>query len=263
MFSPFLFFGSYVARNLLSYWSWREIAVLFTTMAVGVAVGLLGNVLRPRLILVPIFGAYQLLLNLMLFLVALRPVPNYWYWPAWSYGGIVENCLLILLAIEITCVMLPAKWIASAWSIGLALLAILSVGSALPARTDAAVLNVTIAGDFIAALVLLSLLYFRDLHWPVGYRLIIAGIVVPAAIHAASAIHWLHHDLTAVVQVVLPLASLGGLVLFMTGQLTAKREHRRNYEALLRHVATATAGRGPSTVSFGASRENFSTLQRF
>lgn len=250
MFSPFLFFGSYVARNLLSYWSWREIAVLFTTMAVGGAVGLLGHALRPRLTLVPIFGAYQLLLNLMLFLVALRPVPNHWYWVAWSYGAIAENSLLILLSIEITCVILPAKWIATAWSIGLGLLAVLSVGSALPARTDTAVLNVTIAGDFIAALVLLSLLYFRDLHWPVGYRQIIAGIVVPAAIHAASAIHWLHNDLTGVVQAVLPLASLAGLLLFMTGQLTAKREHRRNYEALLNHLAAAAANR--ETVSYVA-----------
>lgn len=253
MGSHFPFFGSYVARNLVSYWSWREIAVLFTTVAVGAAVGLLGRALRPRLTLVPVFGAYQLLLNLMLFLVALRPVPNHWYWVAWSYGGIVENALLVLLSIEITCVILPAKWIATAWSVALALLAILSIGSSLPARSDAAVLNATIAGDFIAALVLLSLLYFPDLHWPAGYRQIVAGIAVPAAIHAAFAIHWQRHELTALVQAALPLASLTGLVLLLTGQITAKRD-RKNYEALLNHAAAAAGGSETGVVSCVAPR---------
>jgi hypothetical protein len=241
MFAPSSFVGNYLANNLVSFWSWREIAVLFTTTAVGARVWLSGRALRPRLTLVPIFALYEALLNVMLFLIALRPVPNHSYWLAWSYGGIAENCLLILLAIEITCVMLPAKVIAGAWSIGLSLLAILSIGRSVPARTDAAVLNVTLAGDFIAALVLLSLMYFRDLKWPTGYRQIIAGVILPAAIHAASAIHWQHYGLTALIQAVLPLASLAGLVLFMVGQGKANKARKKDYEEALRRLAAATA----------------------
>jgi hypothetical protein len=240
MLAPLSAVGSFVAKSLVSYWSWREIAVLFTTVAVGLVLWLSGRALRPRLTLVPIFALYQALLNLMLFAVALWPVPNYGYWYAYSYGVIAENFLLVLLAMEITCAILPAKKVAQAWSTALALIAILAIGNALPARTNEAVLNVTLAGDFIASLVLLSLLYVRNLRWPAGYRLIIAGVVLPSAIHAASAIHWLHNDLTGLVRAVLPLASLAGLVLFMVGQLRAKREHRKDYEALLNHVAAAS-----------------------
>lgn len=240
MFAPLSLIGSFVAKSLVSYWSWREIAVLFTTVAVGVVVWLSGRALLPRLTLVPIFALYEALLNLMLFGVALWPVPNHGYWYAYSYGAIAENFLLIMLAIEITCAILPAKRVAQAWSTGLALIAILSIGASLPARTNVAVLNVTLAGDFIASLVLLSLLYFPNLRWPAGYRQIIAGVVLPSSVHAASAIHWLRYDLTAFIQAVLPLASLAGLVLFMVGQLKAKREHRRDYEALLNHVAAAS-----------------------
>ncbi|HEY7405618.1 MAG TPA: hypothetical protein VIB39_18990 [Candidatus Angelobacter sp.] len=188
-------------------------------------------------------------MNLMLFLIALWPVPNHAYWLAWSYGGIVENFLLILLAIEITCVMLPAKAIATAWSIGLSLLAIFAIGSSLPARSNAAVLSITLAGDFIAALVLLSLLYFRNLHWPTGYRQIIAGVILPAAIHAVCASHWQRYQLTALIQAALPLASLTGLVLFMVGQLKAKNERKKHVEALLRHLAASSGSAETTAVS--------------
>lgn len=250
MFAPSIFIGSYAARNLLSYWSWREIAVLLITMAVGAAVWLSGRALRPRLTLVPIFALYEALLNLMLFLIALRPVPNHSYWVVWSYGSIAENSLLILLAIEITCVLLPAKAIVCAWSIGLSLLAILSIGHSLPARNDAAVLNVTLAGDFIAALVLLSLMYFRDLKWPTGYRQIIAGVILPAAVHAASAVYWQRFELNAVIQAILPLSSLAGLVLFLTGQHGAKREQKRRYEELLRYLAAGSGNSESSTAAY-------------
>jgi hypothetical protein len=252
MLAPLSDVGSFVAKSLVSYWSWREIAVLFTTVAVGLVVWRSGRALLPRLALVPIFALYQALQNLMLFTVALWPVPNYWYWYAYSYGVIAENFLLILLAIEITCAILPAKKVAQAWSTGLALIAILSIGNALPARTNEAVLSVTLAGDFIASLVLLSLLYFRNLRWPAGYRLIIAGVVLPSAIHAASAIHWLRYDLTGLIRAVLPLSSLAGLVLFLVGQHMAKREQRRNYEALLDHVAAASGSSDGTTAACGA-----------
>jgi hypothetical protein len=249
MFAPSVFIGSYVTKNLVSYWSWREFAVLFTTAAVGAAVWLSGRALRPRLTLVPIFALYEALLNVMLFLVALRPVPNHSYWLAWSYGAIAENCLLVLLAIEITCVMLPAKAIAGAWSIGLSLLAILSISKSLPAQNNAAVLNVTLAGDFIAALVLLSLTYFRDLKWPTGYRLILAGVILPAAVHAASAIYWQRYELNALIQAALPLASLAGLVLFMVGQFRAKKERKKDYEEVMRRLAAASANKETSAAT--------------
>jgi hypothetical protein len=237
MFAPLYLVGGLLAERLVSYWSGREIAVLFATVALGVVIWLSERALWPRLTLVPVFALYEALLNLMLFAVALWPVPNYGYWYAYSYGAVAENFLLILLAIEITCAILPTKKLSQAWTTALALIAILSIGSSLPARTDAAVLNVTLAGDFIASLVLLSLLYFHNLRWPAGYRLIIAGVVLPSAIHAASAIHWLRNDLTDLVRAVLPLSSLGGLVLFMLGQISAKREQGKHYEALMKHVA--------------------------
>jgi hypothetical protein len=248
--------GSFIAKSLVSYWGWREIAVLFTTVAAGVVVFVSGRALVPRLTLVPIYALYQALLNLMLFAVALWPVPNRGYWPAYSYGAIAENFLLILLAIEITCALLPAKRVVQAWTTGLALLALLSIGSSLPARTDVAVLNATLAGDFIASLVLLSLLYFRDLRWPAGYRQIVAGVVLPSSVHAACAIHWQRYDLTAFIQAVLPLSSLAGLVLFIVGQVSAKRAQKRDYEALLNHVAAASANRHTSAVACGAVRDD-------
>jgi len=248
MFAPLYLVGEFLVKRLVSYWSGREIAVLFATVALGFVIWLSGRALWPRLVLVPIFALYEALLNLMLFVVALWSVPNYGYWYVYSYGSIAENFLLILLAIEITCAILPAKRLAQAWTTALALLAILSIGSSLPARTDTAVLNVTLAGDFISSLVLLSLLYFHNVKWPAGYRLIIAGVVLPSAIHAASAIQWLRYDLTALVQAILPLSSFAGLVFFMAGLISAKKDQRKNYEALLKHVAAATANRDTTAV---------------
>lgn len=248
MLAPLHLVADIVAKRVVSYWSWREIVVLFTTVAVGLFIWLSERALWPRLTLVPIFALYEALLNLMLFVIALWPAPNYGYWYAYSYGAIAENFLLILLAIEITCAILPAKRLVQAWTTALALIAILSIGSSLPARTDAAVLNVTLAGDFIASLVLLSLFYFRNVPWPTGYPLIIAGVVLPSAIHAASAIDWLRNDLTELVRAVLPLSSLAGLVLFMIGQISARREQRKNYEAMLSHVAALTANSDTNTV---------------
>jgi len=254
MFAPLYLVGEFLVKRLVSYWSAREIVVLFATVALGVVIWLSGRTLWPRLALVPIYALYEALLNLMLFAVALWPVPNYGYWYAYSYGAIAENFLLILLAIEITCAILPAGRLVQAWTVALALLAILSMGSSLPAQTNEAILNVTLAGDFIASLVLLSLLYFHNVKLPVGYRLIIAGVVLPSALHAASAIHWLHNDLTAMVQAVLPLSSLAGLMLFMAGQISARKEQKKNYEALLRHVAKATAKREPTAVTGDGER---------
>lgn len=249
MLVPLHLVAGFMAKRLVSYWSWREIVVLFATVALGVVVWLSGRALWPRLALVPIYALYEALLNLMLFAVALWPVPNYGYWYAYSYGAVAENFLLILLAIEITCVVLPAKRLVQAWTTALALIAILSMGSSLPARTDEAVLNVTLAGDFISSLVLLSLLYFHHVKWPAGYRLIIAGVVLPSAVHAASAIHWLRNDLTDFVRAVLPVSSLAGLVLFLIGQIRARRQQKKDYEALLKHVAEATANRDTTAVA--------------
>jgi len=118
---------------------------------------LAGRAARSGLILLPILGLYELIASASMFVAAFRPIPNYTYWFVWTYAGIGENLLLCFLSIELTASLLPRKQFAQVWCGALAMLAVLSIGSVLPARTDAAIFNATLAGDCIAGLALLRI----------------------------------------------------------------------------------------------------------
>lgn len=205
-------------RALISFWSARDIAVLFATIASGSAVCLAAGRPRPRLALLSIYGLYEAVLNVTLLCVALGPVPNHAYFIAYWYGNAGENLLSCLLAVELVSVLLPSrKKFMLAWSGGLALLLVLSIGSTLPARSEAALLNASLASDFIASLVLTVLLWFDQIRPPRQFRWIIAGVLVPAAVHAICAVQWLKTALSPAIQAALPLGSLAGLLLFLIG----------------------------------------------
>jgi hypothetical protein len=205
-------------KTLFSFWGARDIIVLVATMVSGIAVCLTGRRLRPVMTVLPIFGLYAALLNAVLLIVAFRPVPNHSYFLAYWYGNAGENLLSCLLAVEISSVLLESrKQFMLAWSGGLALLLVLSIGSTLPARSEQALLSASLAADFICGLVLIALLYFETINPPHQVRWIIAGVLVPAGINAACAIQWLKSSLSPAIQAALPIGSLAGLLLFLAG----------------------------------------------
>jgi hypothetical protein len=169
---------------------------------------------------VSILGLYEAAANAAEFLVALQPVPNRGYWYAYSYGQIGESLLSCLLAIEITSLLLPRKQFALAWCGGIATLVAMSLGNTLPPRREAALLNASLACDFICALVLVALLWIDRLKPPHHLRFIIAGVLLPAGFHALCAVDWLNRGLSPAVQSILPLASLAGLILLFLGSIT-------------------------------------------
>jgi hypothetical protein len=204
--------------SLIHFWSVLDLITLWLTVIAAGALCLLGRALRPKLTILPICALWQLIANVALFFIALRPVPNRAYWYGYHYAGIGENLLLIGLAVELTAALLPRKQFALGWCMALATLALLSIGSVLPARRESAILNATMAGDMLAALTLVALLYFPNVKIPRSLQFVIAGILTPAAIHAMCAFHWLQAGkLAAFAAALLPISSLAGLLLMLAG----------------------------------------------
>jgi hypothetical protein len=214
-----------MGKSLMSTWSALEVVTLSLTVITAGAVWLSGRSLRPNLGLLPICGLWQLIANVVIFLVALKPVPNPGYWYAYNYSGIGENLLLVGLAIELTAALLPLKQFAIGWCLALATLMLLSIGSVLPARREAAIFNATLAGDMIAALSLVALLYFPSVKIPRPHQFVIAGILLPAAIHAMATFRWLQvGELAGFAAAALPMSSLAGLLLMLAASVIARRQ---------------------------------------
>lgn len=218
---------------LIHFWSWLDVVVLFATVASGAALCLIGRAPRPRLMVLPLFGLYQAVMSVLLFAIALQPVPNHNYWLGYWYGSIGENVLLCLLAIELTCNLLPKKQLAMAWCAALALLMVLSVGASMPARTEAKLMNATMAGDFTSGLVLVALLYATGIRISRPYQFIVAGVLVPAGVHALGTLKWMHGDLAPIAAAALPMSSLAGLVLMLAASVIALKQNGADCSAPL------------------------------
>jgi hypothetical protein len=212
-----------MGKSLIATWSILDLVTLSLTVIASGALCLLGRSMRPKLSILSICGLWQLIANLALFWIALKPTPNHTYWLGYNYAGIGENLLLIGLAVELTTLLLPMQQFAVGWCMALAMLAILSIGSVLPARRESAILNATMAGDMIAALCLVALFYFPSVKIPRSHQLVIAGILVPASVHAMCAFRWLQvGTLAAFAAAALPLSSLAGLLLMLAGCVAGK-----------------------------------------
>lgn len=203
--------------RLIDLWSVLDVVLLFSTIIAGAALCWLGRTVTPRMMVLSIYGLYQLLMGCALFVVALQPVPNYHYFTWYWLTSIGENVLLSLLAMEITCALLPRKQSAAAWCAALAVLMVLSIGASMPARAEAKLMNATMAGNFVSGLTLIVLLYFPSVKIPRSLKFVISGILATAGVHAVGTFHWMHGELASFTAAALPISSLAGLALMLAG----------------------------------------------
>jgi hypothetical protein len=235
------------SRSLLAHWSTFDVVTLALTVVTSSALFVSGRAARRGLACLPIFGLWQLVANLALFLTALMPVPNFAYFYVYSYSGIGENAILCFLSIEVTATLIPKKQFATFWCMALATLMLLSIGSALPARYQDRIFNATLAGDCLAGLALVAVLYFPAVKIPRPFQIIISGILVTAGIHALGTFKWLHGDLAPVTAAAIPLASLAGLALMLVGSLTGSSKRpwlAQNKEISADHTVLTTDSKG-------------------
>lgn len=240
-------------RSLIHFWSWLDVVVLFATMATGAALCWLGRAVAQKMMVLPLLGLYEALISVLLFTLALQPVPNYHYFTWYWITSIGENVLLAGLAIEVTCALLPWKLLAAAWCSALAVVMLLSVGAAMPAHAEEKLLNASLCGDFVSGLALVLLLYFPGVKIPKPLQFVIAAILLTAGVHAIGTFSWMHGDLEPFTAAALPLSSLAGLVLMLAGSLTDGSKLRwlaRNKEvASDRHVVTRASNSRTSTLA--------------
>ncbi len=204
-------------RSLISYWNAGDVIVLLATMASGLALLPAERLLRPRMRFISILGLWQAASSVVLFAVALRPVPNHTYFLAYCYAGMGENLLSILLAAQITSVLSPQCRLVLAWCGAPALLLAIAIAEAVPVRSEATMLNLSISANCCAGLVLVALLFFDQIRPPRSFRWLIAGVLTPASINAACQIQWISSELSPAIRAIMPMASLVGLLLLLSG----------------------------------------------
>jgi hypothetical protein len=211
-------------RSLISFWTVLDVIVLFATLAAGAALCRLGRAVSPKMVVLPLFGLYQACSSVVLFAVACQPVPNHAYFLAYWYSAIGENVMLVLLAIELICSLLPRKQLVTAWCAALSVLMVLSVGGSMPVHVEAKLLNTALAGNFTSGLALIALAYAPGIRISRSYQCIIAAVVVTAGVHALGTFHWMHGELATYTAAALPLSSLAGLVLMLSAAVIARSE---------------------------------------